>query len=413
MSWRRIPLKRVAKIRVSNVDKKAVDGEPQVRLCNYTDVYYRESIDPSQEFTRATASPWQVSAFGLERADVVITKDSESADDIGIPAYVGRGAPDLICGYHLALIRPSQDLIDGRFLFWAMSSSAMRRQLEVAATGVTRFGLRLEAIGGATLGLPPLSLQRAIVDFLDAETARIDALVEKKRAVIGLAEDRYWSWMSERIRRLAAPKTELRRALVRITDGPFGSSLTSSHYADDGARVVRLGNIGMAEFKNHDEAYIPDDHYATLLKHRVGSGDLLIAGLGDANNHVGRGCVAPDLGRAIVKADCYCAKLDKRRASSWFLALYLSSPLGRNAVANLSRGSTRTRINVDVAKAVPVVLPPLPEQEKIVGEAGRQRQVAKALREALERQIELLKEHRQALVTAAVTGRLGIPGAAA
>ena len=251
--------------------------------------------------------------------------------------------------------------------------------------------------------------QRAIADFLDTETARIDALIEKKRRMIELLEDQYWSWVSERIRRIPAPTVQLRRALVWITDGPFGSSLSSSHYSDTGARVVRLGNIGMAEFKNEDEAYISTDHYATLLKHRVRPGDLLIAGLGDANNHVGRGCVAPDLGRAIVKADCYCAMVDQRTANSQFLALYLSSPLGRNAVANLSRGSTRTRINLDVAKSVRLPLPSLPDQSSIVTEASRRRKVASAIRDSLSTQIELLTEHRQALITAAVTGQLEVP----
>ncbi len=413
MTWRTLPLKRVASIRVSNVDKKSVNGEPQVRLCNYTDVYYRDSIDPSQEFMRATASPEQVSAFRLEPGDVVVTKDSESADDIGVPTHVARGAPDLVCGYHLALIRPRRNAVSGRFLFWAMTSSSTRRQLEVAATGITRFGLRADAIGGAVMEVPSLPVQRAIADFLDAETARIDALIEKKCRMIELLDERFWNWLSDRIRQTAAPIAPLRRALAWITDGPFGSSLTSAHYSDEGARVVRLGNIGMADFKNEDEAYISEEHYASLLKHRVRAGDLLIAGLGDSRNHVGRGCVAPDLGPALVKADCYCAAVEEGIASAEFLALYLASPLGRNAVAYLSRGSTRTRINLDVAKAIPVILPPQSEQAILVAEARQRRQTNSSVQESLSRQIRLLQEHRQALITAAVTGQLTIPGLAA
>lgn len=410
MTWQTIPLKRVASIRVSNVDKKSVEGEAPVRLCNYTDVYYRDSIEPSQDFMPATASQEQISAFRLEAGDVIITKDSEATDDIGVPVYVDTSAPDLICGYHLALIRPVQKLVNGRFLFWAMASSLMQSQLEVAATGITRFGLRSDAIGGATLTLPPLPIQHAIADFLDTETARIDALIAKKRKLRTLLEDRYWNWVSDRIRHVIAPTVQLRRALVSITDGPFGSSLTSSHYVDAGARVVRLGNIGMAEFKDEDKAYVSTEHYATLLKYRVRPGDLLIAGLGDANNHVGRGCVAPDLGPSIVKADCYCATVDRRTADSQFLALYLASPLGRSAVADLSRGSTRTRINLDVAKSIPLILPALSEQTAIVDEAHQRRQTTESLHTALDTQIDLLTEHRQALITAAVTGQLEVSG---
>ncbi len=97
-----LPLKRIASVRVSDVDKKSVEGEPPVRLCNYTDVYYRDEIEPGQAFMVATASPEQIAAFRLQPGDVIITKDSETADDIAVPAYVRATASDLICGYHLA-----------------------------------------------------------------------------------------------------------------------------------------------------------------------------------------------------------------------------------------------------------------------------------------------------------------------
>src|SRR3546814_10942721 len=117
------------------------------------------------------------------------------------------------------------------------------------------------------------------------------------------------------------PSAPLRRALKSINDGPFGSSLTSSHYSTTGARVVRLGNIGAGVFKDDDQAFVPLAHYERLSRHRVRQGDLLIAGLGDARNHVGRACVAPDLGPAMVKADCYFARVDPRRALPASLAI--------------------------------------------------------------------------------------------
>jgi len=73
-----VPLKSVAEIRVSNVDKKSVDGQVPVRLCNYTDVYHRSAIQADQEFMAATATTEQLTAFRLLPGDVVITKDSET-----------------------------------------------------------------------------------------------------------------------------------------------------------------------------------------------------------------------------------------------------------------------------------------------------------------------------------------------
>ena len=102
--WTR--LSELATARTSNVDKHSVEGQTTVRLCNYVDVYKNDCISDDIDFMRATASPDQVDAFRLRVGDTVIAKDSETADDIGIPSYVEYEAPDLVCGCHLSGIRP-------------------------------------------------------------------------------------------------------------------------------------------------------------------------------------------------------------------------------------------------------------------------------------------------------------------
>ena len=87
--WQVKPLRAVADSMVSNVDKLVSDDEIPVRLCNYTDVYYNEFIGPDLELMRATASAQEIERFGLSVGDVVVTKDSESWEDIGVPALVG------------------------------------------------------------------------------------------------------------------------------------------------------------------------------------------------------------------------------------------------------------------------------------------------------------------------------------
>ena len=86
----------------------------------------------------------------------------------------------------------------GAICFGRLTSDLVRRQLETLATGVTRFGLRTDAIGGVEFPLPPLGEQRAIADYLDTETARIDALITKKRRLITLLEE---AWSAEVVER--------------------------------------------------------------------------------------------------------------------------------------------------------------------------------------------------------------------
>jgi type I restriction enzyme S subunit len=250
--------------------------------------------------------------------------------------------------------------------------------------------------------------QLAIIGFLDGETQRIDGLIAKKRRLIELAREKVWASFIERVMSSTSAKTPLRRALHSIRDGPFGSAFSADEYSEDGAFVVRLGNIGFAEFRHEDGAFIPIEMYQAFLRHRVDPGDLLIAGLGDDKNHAGRACIAPDLGPAMVKGKCFCARVNAALADPAYLSWYLSSSLGAQEINIAARGSTRSMINLEIAKAVMVRLPSVQCQREIVRRSEKERESAKALVGALEKQVSLLLERRQALITAAVSGHLGI-----
>ena len=97
--WEVRRLRTVAEMRVSNVDKHTREGEFPVRLCNYVDVYKNDHITPMLPFMRATASKDEIEKFRLESDDVLITKDSETWNDIGVPSLVTASANDLLSGY--------------------------------------------------------------------------------------------------------------------------------------------------------------------------------------------------------------------------------------------------------------------------------------------------------------------------
>src|SRR5687768_6792758 len=98
--WPTVRLADVADIRFSNVDKKTMPGECPVRLCNYMDVYGNDYITADLPFMEASASRAEIGRFGIARGDVMITKDSETPDDIGISAVVAEQIENLVCGYH-------------------------------------------------------------------------------------------------------------------------------------------------------------------------------------------------------------------------------------------------------------------------------------------------------------------------
>jgi len=163
--WREVPLSEAGTVLVSNVDKKSVNGEQPVRLCNYMDVYRNNTINPMMELMKATASAGQVAKFGLRVGDVLVTKDSEKPSDIAISAYVEDTAPDLVCGYHLAILRPAAG-VSGRFLKLFFDLPKTRYHFATRANGATRFGLTVSAIETAPICLPTLDEQERIADVL-------------------------------------------------------------------------------------------------------------------------------------------------------------------------------------------------------------------------------------------------------
>lgn len=86
--WDIIRLKYIAKTRFSGVDKHKVEDEKPVRLCNYIDVYNNEYITFDLDFMEATATVEEIRRFNVEEGDVLVTKDSETWNDIAVPAYV-------------------------------------------------------------------------------------------------------------------------------------------------------------------------------------------------------------------------------------------------------------------------------------------------------------------------------------
>lgn len=186
--WEILRIRNVADMRVSGVDKKTAENELPVRLCNYVDVYKNDSIHGDIPFMIATASQAEISRFRIRVGDVIITKDSEDWQDIGVPALVETEADDLVCAYHLALLRPKPDVMSGAFLFWQLLGPAARLQFSFSAAGVTRYGLGHGAIKAIPMIVPPLDVQDAIVAHLAKATAKIRAAIADAQSEIALIQ---------------------------------------------------------------------------------------------------------------------------------------------------------------------------------------------------------------------------------
>jgi len=179
--WNLRKLKFVSKVEISYVDKKSFEHEIEVFLCNYIDVYRNDFITKEIHFMKATATNDEITRNSIKKGDIIVTKDSETPNDIANPALVTDNFENVICGYHLAHIKPNQKFILGNYLLRLFQNKCFNGQFTVAANGITRFGLNSYSILNAFVSIPPIEEQKQITKYLDRETAKTDALISKSR----------------------------------------------------------------------------------------------------------------------------------------------------------------------------------------------------------------------------------------
>ena len=157
VGWQERKLGDMSKVSSSNVDKKTNSDEIPIRLCNYMDVYSNSCIRSDLDFMPATAKESEVQKFTLKQGDVIITKDSETPDDIAISSYVSEELDNILCGYHLAMIRPHQEELSGKFLSFLFAIDQLKSYFAKSANGTTRFGLNIDSILNPPIIIPPPS----------------------------------------------------------------------------------------------------------------------------------------------------------------------------------------------------------------------------------------------------------------
>lgn len=342
VTWRMARLKHVASARYG----KALPTDS------------REKAGQVPVFGSSTTTGFHDVAFHQKPSIVIGRKGT-----VGSVQYVNVPFWPIDTVFFLDNVSPCVDL---RFLAAALTYFGLERyKIVVGVPGINRGDLE-----NFQFPLPPLSEQQRIVDILQEaeEIRRFRAEAEAKTAeliprffisVFGDPGQNPKKWPRETLASLAE----------KYSDGPFGSNLKSSHYVDRGVRVVRLQNIGVGSFLGDDEAFISEEHFASLAKHECLPGDVLIGTLGDPNL---RACILPiKVGRALNKADCVQFRPDRSKVTAAYACWLLNMPGTLRMAQSLQAGQTRSRISMGRLAPLKVPCPPLELQlefEKAVQE---------------------------------------------
>ena len=422
--WEVVRLRNTSEMRVSNVDKHTKDNEQPVRLCNYVDVYKNDRIRSGMDFMRATATTDEIERFRMQSGDVLITKDSEAWNDIGVPALVEDAQDDIVSGYHLALLRPFPERVDGGYLFRALQSPAVAYQFHGEANGVTRYGLSHSAIRSVWLPLPPLSEQAAIVRFLDHADRRIRRYIRAKQKLIALLEEQKRVIIHQAVTRglnrniglKPGGVTELgdvpanweKRRLKSIAHIRYGLGQPPRELSD-GLPLIRATNVDHGRIVEKNLVYVdaldvPKSRDAFLSKKEI---IVVRSGAYTADS-----AIIPEAYEGAVAG--YDMIVAVTGAQPEFIAFSLLSNYVRDDQLIISSTrSAQPHINAEELGTAVLLLPPLDEQAAIVRYLDKATADIDIATDRARRQIDLLKEYRSRLIADVVTGKLDVRGAAA
>ena len=409
--WEIKKLKYIAKILPSNVDKHIYPDEIQVRLCNYTDVYYNDYITGDTVLKKGSCKQSESEKFALRKDDIIITKDSETPDDIGVPTYVKDDLDSVVCDYHLTMIRPLA--CRGEFIFRFIQSDRTRRYFEVNSNGITRYGLGKASIENLLLPIPPETEQCQIANFLKQKTKQIDELIRIKERQIELLHEQRTALINQAVTKGLDPNVEMKPSGVEwIGEIPKHWDTVKCNYLFERKHIKNTsGEINLSVYRDYGviKRDSRDDNYNRISEDTsnyklVEPGDFVFNKMKCWQGSLGiseyRGIVSP----------AYTVCKPKQHFFGKYFHHLLRSHSYIQEFNRLSYGirTSQWELRFDDFKDIIVPYPSMIEQTQIANYLDCKTEQIDELITVEQRKIELLKEYRQSLISEAVTGKIDV-----
>lgn len=187
-----------------------------------------------------------------------------------------------------------------------------------------------------------------------------------------------------------------------IGAGPFGTIFKAKDFRDSGVPIIFLRHVSEGKYLTKKPGFMDVNKWTELFQeYSVFGGELLITKLGDPP---GLCAIYPDqLGPAMVTPDVIKMK-PSPLVNSKFLMYYINSETGRKFATGAAFGTTRLRLTLPIFREMPIPLPPLAEQVRIVAEIERLLSVADAVEANLDQQLARATRLRQSILAKAFSG---------
>lgn len=416
--WKTIPLRYVCQLNPS-VDFNGFGEDDELTFLPMDRVKNGYFIPNSGSFGKYASS---YNAF--EEGDIILAKVTPCFENGNIAIAQGLANGKGFGSSELFVVRPTK--VEQKFLFYYFQSSTFKQLGEASMTGAG--GLKRvspDLLRQHHLPSPSLATQRLIADYLDRETARIDALVAEKEIMLALLEEKRAALISRAVTRGLNPDAPLKPSgldwlgdipdhwdLIQVRfvcpslqTGPFGSQLHAEEYVDNGIPVINPAHLKDNEI-NPDFGISVDIETADRLSmHKFQEGDVVFARRGE----LGR-CGVVEMAQVgwLCGTGCLRVRCDQNKIVPNYLALVFNGTNAANRLTVESVGSTMDNLNTEMLGHFRIPYPPVEEQKVIVSQVTKIQAKTQILIRELFDSIALAKERRAALITAAVTGQIDL-----
>ena len=343
-------------------------------------------------------------AYGISRHDGIVS-----------PAY--------------SVFEVDQSIADLRFLHHRSRSKDMQCLFKSVSKGIMESRLRLypETLLSLPIELPTVEYQRQASEYLDKKTARIDTLIAKKTRFIELLKEKRQAVITKAVTKGLDDSVELRDSGLKwLGKVPEHWPVLACKYAcslikdgthlppprvEGGVPLLSVRNVqdGRFNFRSDDSTISESDYIELCRSFKPEANDILLAIVGAT---IGKTAVVPDnMGRFHIQRSLTVFRVNQI-VNHLFLHYVFQSAGYQQLLWEGIGFSAQPGVYLGALSNFRIPAPPLDEQLRIVDYIGEKTRRTDTLIAKTERSIELLKEHRSALITAAVTGKIDVREAA-
>lgn len=395
-----------------------------VPCVSYGEVHskYGFEVDPKKHYLKCVDEGYlQSSSYALlTKGDLVFADTSEDIEGSG--NFTQLVSDDLIfAGYHTVIARPF-DRECSRFYAYLMDSKEIRTQIRHMVKGVKVFSITQAILKGVEIWLPSLDERETIANFLDFETAQIDTLIEKQQTLIQLLKEKRQAVISHAVTKGLNPDAPMKDSGVewlgevpehwivkrlKYISPKVGVGLVinpSTYTQDEGVYFIFGGDVKEFSFDLTKTRRISQKNSDILKPSQLHHRDLV-------SIRVGYPGVTAVVTEELEGANCASIIIIRRgQFNSDWLCAAMNIWVGKQQVNNASYGAAQKQFNVSDAIEFIFPVPPESEQNDIAVYVEESLKKFDELSNKAQLQIELLRERRTALISAAVTGKIDVRG---